>query len=63
MKYEVQFKHLIERIVTCSVEADNEVEAIELARDTENWIDSNEDMAPEQGLETTDYEVVGIVEE
>ena len=51
-KYEVVYKHLIERTVTCIVEAETEDEAEQKARDGE-YEDSDEDCAPEQGLEIT----------
>ena len=55
MIYEVEFTHVIERKVVCSVEAENEEQAIELAKSDVNWIDSDEDCAPEEGIETKDY--------
>jgi hypothetical protein len=56
MIYEVSFTHIIERRVTAIVEANSKEEAIKKAKDCD-WIDSDEDMAPEEGIETKDYEV------
>lgn len=60
-KYEVSFTHLIERYVTCVVEADSEEEAIAKAKDGE-YIDSDEELCPEQGIETSNYEIAGEVD-
>lgn len=56
-KFEVEFVHVIERTVTCSVFADSEGEAIQKAKDGE-WDDSDEDDCPENGIETKDYKIV-----
>ena len=60
-KYEIEFKHLLERTVTCFVEADSEEEAIEKAQDGE-YEDYDEDSSSEQGIETGDYTVVGVID-
>lgn len=52
-KYEVTYRHIIERSVTSIVEADSEKEAIKKAIDGD-YIVSDEDDAPEQGVEITD---------
>ena len=56
-KYYVQYTHLLERTVTCTVEAESGEEALQKAKDG-NELDSDEDMAPEQGLETKDYMII-----
>jgi hypothetical protein len=53
-RYEVTFTHVIERYVTCEVVADNEEEAISKAQEGE-WEDTDEEYAPEQGIDTENY--------
>lgn len=57
-KYEVQFIHVLERTVTAVVEADSEADAIEKAKQGE-IIEDDDLEAPEEGLETRDYKVLG----
>lgn len=57
MKYVVKYIHLLEREVHCVVVADSEEEAIQKAQDGD-VIESDENEAPEQGIETSEYEVV-----
>lgn len=52
--YEVKFTHVIERDVTAWVKASSEEEAIKKAEQCD-WMDSNEEDAPEEGIETKDY--------
>jgi hypothetical protein len=52
-KYEVTYRHIIERSVTSIVEADSEEEAIQKAVDGD-CLYSDEDDAPEQGIEIKD---------
>lgn len=56
-KYTVSFTHVINRYVTCEVLADSEKEAIEKAKECD-WEDCDEDMCPEDGIETLDYKIV-----
>lgn len=61
-KYEVTYTHVIERTITSLVEADSEEEAIEKAVDGE-VLSSDEDLAPEQGIEIKDKCAVELEEE
>lgn len=59
-KYEIEFKHLVERTVTCIVEANDEEEALTKAKDGD-FEETDEDLCPEQGIETTDYVILGEI--
>jgi len=59
MIYLVQFKHLVEQTVIAKVEADSEEEAIIYCEDGEI---EDEEVQNEQGLETSDYKVIGTEE-
>jgi hypothetical protein len=61
-KYEVQFTHVIHRTITAEVEADDEKQALVKARDWDFEL-SDEDCAPEDGMETMDHRVIRVVEE
>lgn len=56
--WDVKFKHIIEREVTCVVEATSKEEAIQKAK-SGDWVDNDEDCAPEDGIETKDYKCLG----
>lgn len=58
-KYEVTYRHLIERSVTAIVEAESEEEAIQKAIDGD-YIVSDEDDAPEQGIEITNEQATKL---
>lgn len=60
-RYEVQFIHTLEQEITCVVEADSEEQAIEKAKKGE-WIDSDEEFAPMEGVNTDFYECLGEVD-
>ena len=62
MKYQVTYKHVIERTVTAIVEADSEQEAGQKARDGD-FEESDEECCPEQGLEIKDIEVIEMEDE
>ncbi len=57
MKFEVSFTHVIERRVTCEVEASSEEEAIKKAHDGDYDI-SDEEFAPEDGIEVKDFKAI-----
>lgn len=57
MKYTVKYTHVIERKITCEVEADNEHDALDKARECD-VIDSDEEFAPEDGIEMKDFRIV-----
>ena len=55
--YQVTYTHVIERKVTELVRANNEEEAIKKSQDGD-YLDSDEDCCPEDGIEIKDYEAV-----
>ena len=55
----VKFTHVIERHITCEVEAETAGQAIEKARECD-WIDSDEEFAPDEGIETKNYRVLEV---
>jgi hypothetical protein len=61
MKYEVTYVHVIERTITALVEAHSEDEAIEKAQHGD-VLNSDEDEAPEEGIEIKD-ETATLIEE
>lgn len=56
MIYEFSFTHVVHRQICGTVEANNEGEALEKARGSD-WIESNEDDAPEEGFDCIDWQV------
>ncbi len=61
-KYEVVYVHVVERTITEVILASSPEEAIEKSR-MGDWLESDEDLAPEQGIETKDYEVTLLEDE
>lgn len=53
MKWEMKYTHVIERKITCIVEADSEEEAIQKGYDGD-YLESDEDDCPEDGIEIKD---------
>ena len=60
-KYEVTYTHVIEREITALVEANSEEEAIEKCQNGD-FIQDDEEFAPEQGIETKNYRAVEVEE-
>jgi hypothetical protein len=57
--YEIEFIHVIERLETVVVVAKDDNEAIQKAKDGD-WIETVYEDAPEEGVETKDYEIVSV---
>jgi hypothetical protein len=56
MRYIVSYDHVVERHITCVVEATSEEEAEQKAYEGDT-IDTDEDNAPEDGIEIKNVEV------
>lgn len=61
-KWEVTYKHVVELDITSIVEADSEEEAIDKAVEGDH-ITSDEDDAPQQGIEIKDEEARELTDE
>jgi hypothetical protein len=60
-KYEVTYTHVIEREITAWVLASSEEEAIEKCQNGD-FIEDDEEFAPEQGIETKNYKATELEE-
>jgi hypothetical protein len=61
MIYTVKLTEVLERRITCTVEAEDEQEARQKAYDCE-WIDSDEDMVEDQIMEVKNIRVMRDLE-